>query len=53
VRWELEQRSGMLYPPFGRMVRALFEDPDEARARAGGSAVVRRSWRRSGQPGEL
>jgi len=52
VRWELEQRSGMLYPPFGRMVRALFEDPDEARARAG-AARCAEELAPLCQPGEL
>jgi primosomal protein N' (replication factor Y) len=35
VRQELEERSGLLYPPLGRLVRAVLEDADETRVRDG------------------
>lgn len=39
---ELQSRRELGYPPFGRLVRAVFEDEDGSRAAQGADAVVRR-----------
>jgi primosomal protein N' (replication factor Y) len=38
---ELQSRRELGYPPFGRLVRAVFEDEDGSRAAQGADAVVR------------